>query len=232
MYWSPYLLIHRSTPIHADPPIQRSPYILMHRISQLQTWFVFKPKYWAICLNIFFVLFFCLLPDLLAVRINCRFTFFYKYGMTWKVRSLCLTTMVLVNKAPGEDAKISYVPKGHSAFSVWICNHMRLNLLKKIAYTFMSSFINSDHSNSKLIVFTVLHPNVRKASIVCVCVCLRWSAYVSVPDLFCLKEWTFLQLLRTQQCVNSGLPACRRILFPLLHEGKGKSSLFRVQQRK
>ena len=61
--------------------------------------------------------------------------------MTWKVRSLCLTTMVLVNKAPGEDAKISYVPKGHSAFSVWICNHMRLNLLKKIAYTFMSSFI-------------------------------------------------------------------------------------------
>ena len=152
--------------------------------------------------------------------------------MTWKVRSLCLTTMVLVNKAPGEDAKISYVPKGHSAFSVWICNHMRLNLLKKIAYTFMSSFINSGHSNSKLIVFTVLHPNVRNASIVCVCVCLRWSAYVSVPDLFCLKEWTFLQLLRTQQCVNSGLPACRRILFPLLHEGKGKSSLFHVQQRK
>ena len=37
---------------------------------------VFKPKYWAICLNIIFVLFFCLLLHRLAVRISLPFHIF------------------------------------------------------------------------------------------------------------------------------------------------------------
>ena len=41
--------------------------------------FVFKPKYWAICLNMyFFVLFSCLLLHRLAERISLPFYIFHK----------------------------------------------------------------------------------------------------------------------------------------------------------
>ena len=70
----------------ANRPLRQGDEELKKRIKQkniyisFSPWrrFVFKPNYWAVCLNmyIFFVLFFCLLLHRLAVRISLPFHIF------------------------------------------------------------------------------------------------------------------------------------------------------------